>query len=415
MNYTPSISISTLLVLLTITGCNIDSDSEKNQLYPQINNEVVITKNDDDIRHTLPKISKLPDGGYIIVWMSYLYSYVGEEAILLQRFDSDGNKLGKELRINPLDKNGLHPSVIGLNNGGYSVSWQSNDGDHEGIYFQKFNVLSELEGEAILANQFIQGEQVYPSIGHTGDSGTVITWMNNEKDWNDPDWNVYARIFDQNSVPLTNQFKVNPENSYWNVKPQVTSLNSNGFIITWELDRAGGINAQRYDNTGKPLGEPFVIAPSLALKPAISKWHNGGFIVTWGAQSNHDLYEQDIYTQLFNVLNEPISKVIQVNNIHRDNQFAQSISSSENGNFAIVWISSSNQEIDKNAYIQCFDSSGKKMEDEKKINNYSKVNLNSFYVNYTSRPQLSIMNLRLDTYIVTWSDYNNIYTNTIKC
>ena len=68
-------------------------------------------------------MSALEDGGFIVVWQST--NETGEYSVLGQRFDVNGTKVSSEFQI--LEGNnssyGTQPSVTGLDDGGFFVSW----------------------------------------------------------------------------------------------------------------------------------------------------------------------------------------------------------------------------------------------------------------------------------------------------
>ena len=70
-----------------------------------------------------PSVSALEDGGFIVVWQST--NETGEYSVLGQRFDVNGTKVSSEFQI--LEGNnssyGTQPSVTGLDDGGFFVSW----------------------------------------------------------------------------------------------------------------------------------------------------------------------------------------------------------------------------------------------------------------------------------------------------
>jgi serralysin len=83
-----------------------------------------------------PAVAALKDGGFVVVWQSMLQdnSYRG---IYGQKFDNDGNKVGDEFQINTkVADSQKEPSVTGLDDGGFIVSWvaEYQDGNQEGKY-----------------------------------------------------------------------------------------------------------------------------------------------------------------------------------------------------------------------------------------------------------------------------------------
>lgn len=83
-----------------------------------------------------PSVAALTDGGFIIVWQSMQSdnSYWG---IYAQRFDSIGNKVGSQFLVNTKTADSQKiPSVVGLSDGGFVISWEAEhqDGVQQGLF-----------------------------------------------------------------------------------------------------------------------------------------------------------------------------------------------------------------------------------------------------------------------------------------
>jgi len=87
-----------------------------------------------------PDITSLKDGGMIVVWETLGGDGSGY-GIYGQRFSADGTKIGESFDVNgTTTSDQKHATVVGLKNGGFVVSWQSDqqDGDAWGIYAQQY-------------------------------------------------------------------------------------------------------------------------------------------------------------------------------------------------------------------------------------------------------------------------------------
>lgn len=91
-----------------------------------------------------PSVSDLGNGNFVIVWKSKESSGSTLYNIKGQIFDQAGNKVDSEFQVNTcatctadIQRN---PFVIGLTNGNFVVSWESNlqDGSEYGIYMQRY-------------------------------------------------------------------------------------------------------------------------------------------------------------------------------------------------------------------------------------------------------------------------------------
>jgi hypothetical protein len=122
-------------------------------------------------------VTALADGGYVVTWMQY-----GGTGIVAQRFDRDGDRFGGERVVNPSapHSDGLAPAVSALADGGYVVAWTASDGSGSGITAQRFDANDGRIGAEFRVNTAIAGEQTQPVITALGDGGYLVTWVSNQ-------------------------------------------------------------------------------------------------------------------------------------------------------------------------------------------------------------------------------------------
>ncbi len=136
-------------------------DSNGNKIDNEFQVNTYITNSQQD-----SSVSGLKDGGFVIAWQSYGQdsSY---EGIFAQRYDSNGNKVGNEFQVNSYTNNSQRDcNVLGLEDGGFLVTWQSynQDGNAEGIYSQRFDSNGNRIGDSYIrgnntANLFVSTTQ----------------------------------------------------------------------------------------------------------------------------------------------------------------------------------------------------------------------------------------------------------------
>jgi len=74
-----------------------------------------------------PTVAQLSDGGFIISWWSNNTDGNGAGAFA-QRYAADGSTVGGEVQVNTVAQGDqFSPVVAGLSDGGYTVAWQSID------------------------------------------------------------------------------------------------------------------------------------------------------------------------------------------------------------------------------------------------------------------------------------------------
>jgi hypothetical protein len=73
------------------------------------------------------QITGLSDGGWVVTWQAATANGTGKD-IFEQRYDSAGSKVGKMIAINTIvSEDQLSPSIAGLDDGGWLVTWHGPD------------------------------------------------------------------------------------------------------------------------------------------------------------------------------------------------------------------------------------------------------------------------------------------------
>jgi hypothetical protein len=149
--------------------------------------------------------------------------------------------IGDEIRVNAtIDSDQKAPSVTGLANGGWVVTWQSanQDGSGYGIYQQLFDKDGTPTFPSDLRiNVTTAGDQTDPCVTALPDEGWLVTWTSFGQDvgWNG---GIYQQRFDKNGVAQSaSDILVNTTStSYDQSQPSVTALDEGGWIVTWTSD-----------------------------------------------------------------------------------------------------------------------------------------------------------------------------------
>lgn len=94
-----------------------------------------------------PVIASLTDGGWVVAWQS-LGQDGSDHGVYLQRYDADGVAVSVETLVNVytyLDQ--AEPSITGLANGGWAVTWMSYYQDSNG--WSSFQQAYDLDGNVV--------------------------------------------------------------------------------------------------------------------------------------------------------------------------------------------------------------------------------------------------------------------------
>jgi hypothetical protein len=364
-----------------------------------------------------PSITSLPDGGFVVVWESLRQDGSGY-GIYGQRFDPNGNKVGSEFQVNTWTTDEQwYPSITSLSNGGFVVVWESDgqDGSDYGVYGQRFDSNGNKVGSEFRVNTWTTDDQEFPSITSLSNGGFVVVW---ESDGQDGYWDgVYGQRFDSNGNKLGSEFQVNTWTTNDQMSPSITSLSNGGFVVVWESGclvggcdgqdgSSWGVYGQRFDSNGNKVGSEFQVntwTTDYQGVPSITSLSNGGFVVVWES-GGQDGYWDGVYGQRFDANGNKVGSEFQVNTWTTNDQQYPSITSLSNGGFVLVWQSNGQDADGYGVYGQRFDTNGNKVGSEFRVNTWT--------TGEQSKP--SITSLPNGGFVVVWSgegqgDYDGVY------
>ncbi|MNQ70435.1 hypothetical protein D3C85_850740 [compost metagenome] len=154
-----------------------------------------------------PSVAALADGGYVVSWSSPDLGGNGY-GIYAQRYDASGAAVGDEVRVNStIGNDQVDPSVAALADGGYVVSWMSSsqDGSGWGIYAQRYDASGVAVGDEVRVNSTTGDDQDTPTVAGLSDGGYVVSWMSYGQDGSG--WGIYSQRFDANGNPVVDHLE----------------------------------------------------------------------------------------------------------------------------------------------------------------------------------------------------------------
>ena len=304
------------------------------------------TANDQDY----PSVTGLPDGVFVAIWRSDGPDGT-DPGIFGQRYTANGDAAGEEFQVNTHTfLNQTQPSVTDLSDGGFVVTWASNgtDGDSWGVFGQRYDANGEAVGNEFLVNTTITSNQSQPSVAALSDGGFVVTWTSENQDGSG--YGIFGQRNDaagnpilDNGVPDEFQINTYTDSNQWD--PSVTTLSDGGFVATWTSKNqdgsADGIFGQRYDAAGDATGDEFQINTEtffLQFTPSVTGLSDGGFVVTWqhfilGAPS------LEIRGQRYDAEGDAVGSEFEVNTYQPSNQSQPNVTGLSDGSFVVTWVS----------------------------------------------------------------------------
>ena len=209
-----------------------------------------------------PRIAPLADGGFAVTYADHSTGWnsggddPSAEAVRLQRFDVDGDKIGAEILVNTTVLGPQHyPCVALLETGQFIVGWDDGNSDNNGdLKAQMFNPDGTFAGEEVTLNDHTDGWQSGSDIVGLVGGGYAATWV----DANGPDGDlatIMARVFKGDGEPLEAEFQVNSTATGDQFQPSITALADGGFFVAWTDNsrgvETGGDDASHYAIRGR--------------------------------------------------------------------------------------------------------------------------------------------------------------------
>ena len=344
-------------------------------------------------------LAGLNDGGFIATWHS---AHNGGLGIFGQRYDAAGVKVEEEFQVSTHQPIGQsYSSVTNLEDGGFFVTWISDDSSSQGVYGQQFDADSNKVGDTIQINTHTEQSQKSPSVVGLNNGGFVVTW---DSRYQEDGGSIHGRgvYAQQYSIPIAtpeaeptteppiapdypvgpaqkvgDEFFVTPTLNTEQYNPSIAHLNDGGFVITWESkpqDASGyGIFAQRYDAEGVAVDDEFRVNTTESYDerlPTVTGLKDGGFVISW--QTSQDGWNDGIHGQQFDAGGSTVGSEFLVNTHIDYDQTHPSITALDDGGYVVTWYSRS---TDPGVFGQRFNSSGLKVGDEFKLNSNNGANL----------------------------------------
>ncbi|MEY4980459.1 MAG: hypothetical protein RLZZ352_2729, partial [Pseudomonadota bacterium] len=381
-----------------------------------------------------PSVTVLTDGGYVVAWMSQ-YQDGSEWGVYLQRFDASGTAVGTETQVNTTEYEFQYfPTIAALADGGYVVVWESvpqdSGGWDVGIYSQRYDANGKPLGGETLVNSYTDGNQEWPSVAGLADGGYVITWSSEDYTGG----TIYSQRYDADGKPLpVMTLSGGAENNFLRLDVQLDAktaaeiegnagndtligglyddlLNGgtgNDILVggggvdtavrsetqadlTWGVAADGGISLSGItdgidnlhdidrvitaDGSTIKVGEtrPVVVdvhtfTQGEQTEPCVTALVDGGYVVVWMSQYQ-DGSEWGVYLQRFDASGNMVGTETQVNTTTANSQQSPSVTALADGGYVVAWMSQHQDSSEWGVCTQRFDATGATVGTETQVN-----------------------------------------------
>jgi FG-GAP-like repeat len=307
------------------------------------------------------QIAPLLDGGYVVVWTDSSRTHnPNGSAILGQRYDSAGNKVGGEVKISQFNAGDqFSPAITTLPNGNVAVAFvDSVLGDQDlyvRIYAPSGGSLTLVRTDVLDLGPIVVSN---PSITAFADNSYVVTYTAGTGD----DTDIVARIVSAGGA-VGGQFDIENQTDNRDFS-EVATLPNGNFAVVFQDETFGsttdtGIWCGIFSPAGTQVTSNRLVAggngPGLEQDPDVAALREGGFVVVWTDPDGPSA--TDIRASLLDSVANPLVNNILVNTTTAGEQNEASVVALADGGFLVTWEDDNANRV----LAQRFDAAGNKI------------------------------------------------------
>lgn len=308
-----------------------------------------------------PSVTLLNGGGAAFVWQGGLQGY---QHIFARFMGPNNTWLTDDVLVNTATNKGqINPAVATLTGGNvvvvYASTAQVDTNSMQDVYAQILSPSGQRVGAEFLVNQFTAFNQRSPSVVALKDGGFVVTWVSEQQrsgtvdalspDYlysptNRPSVDIFARQFTATGSAVGGEFVVNSSYEICS-GPSVAVGSDGGFMITW-AQRTFNAPALGWDIYARPFSSTAVAGNTVLVNtyqlgdqytPQISALGTDYFVV-W-TSLGQDGSREGVFGQFLRSTGERVGSELRVNTITVGQQIHPCVASDGNGRFLTVWSS----------------------------------------------------------------------------
>jgi hypothetical protein len=253
-----------------------------------------------------PTVAALPEGGFVVVWEDQT------SWVRFRRFRGDGTAIdSQDIQVNVEDlRRNDRAHVAAGPDGGFVVVWMSYDGFDAGIWGRRFGPDAEpLDAVEFLVNTYTPGMQYDPRVAVDPDGDFVVVWTSYLSPEDGDDFAVRARRFARDGTPQdASDFQVNTFTTRQQWAHDVQTDAEGNFVVTWFSGHADPLDstvaARRFRKDGSSVDPVEFELPTRADgskgAPALARTPDGDFSAVWVSTSSYgDDQDQSIQVRRF--------------------------------------------------------------------------------------------------------------------
>ena len=196
--------------------------------------------------------TKLEESKFVIAWASADYTNKNY-SIFAQIFDTSGNKMGTEIKVNiGVISQPKGPKVLNMNNNRFVIGWEDNS-----VFLQIFDYNGEKVGPQYRVSYLKSDFDFNIKLLNLDNNNFAICWEYYSLNNNLKAQDVYLQLFDVEGNRKGGNILVNSYTNDWQFEPQLLLLPNSNFIVCWtganSNEGSFGIFVQKFDINGNKI------------------------------------------------------------------------------------------------------------------------------------------------------------------
>ncbi len=297
------------------------------------------------LSQTQPKVAINAHGDFVVVWTSRLQDGSGD-GIYAQRFNTVGEKIGKEFRVNTIvagDQNS--PDVSMDADGDFIVTWTDRSSGVTFIKAQRFKIETEAastEGAVRIGGEFTisAGPSQQSSVATDYEGAFVVSWT--QQDPATGRWDVFTKLYNSGGALRFGPFKFNIQSSISPISNSVAMDYDGNYVLGFTSDFES--RAYRFNKDGAFLASARAFNPTTTVEDVTMNLEGSYGVASTSNFQTNDFLESTF--QPFNRNSGQAEMFLQTaNNTLPGLQRASSVSMDAEGDYVVAWQSNYQEQI----------------------------------------------------------------------
>jgi hypothetical protein len=202
-------------------------------------------------------------GNFIVAWRKPVPN--SGINIQFQRFDSLGNKIGNDVKVNDDSASNYHnkPDISICRDGSFIIAWEKQYGtswwEFNTIYMQMFDKNGNKIGSNVkIYNKLDSIDQQTMPLISSDDSGRFCIGFTNY-DYSGSDFDAIFQMYNANGTPNGGPIYVDIS-GYDEFFGAIYKRKNGDFVVGYYQETSAGPECQRYNSNGQTIGLPFLMS-----------------------------------------------------------------------------------------------------------------------------------------------------------